>query len=108
MDAAAPSATASGTRVACLSSKTKRMIGWQKWLIGIRNPFHVDCRKREVFQPEWRANSTDFGFACKGYPDQWAILGGAGCSLLDRVFRAAAAPEHHGVVKGRSAIRTRR
>jgi anti-sigma factor RsiW len=83
MNAAAPAALPPELELRAFR-KTKRMIGWQKWLLAFAILFSsVAGSIRFSFSG---GRFEDVGFAMQGYPAQWAILVGLAAAFWIAYF----------------------
>ncbi len=83
MNAAAPSALPPELELRAFR-KTKRMIGWQKWLLGFAILFTSIAGSVKF---SWSGGQfKDVGFAMQGFPGQWAILAGLAAAFWVAYF----------------------
>jgi hypothetical protein len=83
MNAAAPSTLPPELELRAFR-KTKRMIGWQKWLLGFAILFTSIAGSVKISTNAGRI--TDVGFAMQGYAAQWAILSGLAAAFWIAFF----------------------
>ena len=83
MNAAAPSTLPSELELRAFR-KTKRMIGWQKWLIAFAILFTSIAGSVKFTWSDGRFK--DVGFALQGFPEQWAILAGLAAAFWIAYF----------------------
>jgi len=83
MNAAAPSSLPPELELRAFR-KTKRMIGWQKWLLGFAILFTSIAGSVKISTSGGRI--TNVGFAMQGYAAQWAILAGLAAAFWIAYF----------------------
>ena len=83
MNAAAPSTLPPELELRAFR-KTKRMIGWQKWLIAFAILFTSIAGSVKFTWSD--GQFKDVGFALQGFPEQWAILAGLAAAFWIAYF----------------------